>query len=228
MMNRIGLIFLATLLATVSFGAEPMKLLSTKCEEALALSALPERLRGAATVYVLEAEGYRVSKHGDGAFTCLVTRNHPHSIIPLCFDKPGTKAIMPSELRRGEMTLAGATAEDYMAERASKVQAGELLAPEPGLSYMVSDYNYIFIPPADRVLKIAAHMMYYAPNLTDEDIGGSRSDGAQNTGMPFINDPGIHGMIIAYVEQASNSADVVRHCAGQLPDEPPPPAGGSD
>ena len=89
---------------------------------------------------------------------------------------------------------------------------------------MVSDYNYIYFERPKRVLKVPAHLMYYAPNLTDKDIGGSAEASLKNKGIPFINDPGIHGMVISFVERASNSRQVVRHCTGQLTAEPPPMA----
>ena len=85
-MHRFVLILVGMFTACASAAKEHIELLSTACEEALALSALPERLRTDATVYVLEATGYRKSRAGQGAFSCLVTRNHPQSYIPLCFD----------------------------------------------------------------------------------------------------------------------------------------------
>lgn len=222
-MIKAGFVLLGSLSASIGIADDHMTLFSTECEEALALSALPARLRDDVTTYVLKPQGYRVSKRGDGPFTCLVTHNHPDSIIPVCFDRAGTDAIVPTELRRGEMILGGDTVQDFMVERTKKAETGELAEPKPGVSYMVSDYNYIYAPPAAQLFKIDAHMMYYAPNMTDDDIGGSQIDGTQNKGMPFMNDPGIHGMMIAYVEQASDSSDVQRQCSGQLPPEPPAP-----
>ena len=223
-MKRVLIILVGLLLADIGSADSKLPLLSNQCEEALALSAIPARLRGDATVYVLEADGYRISKRGTGPFTCLVTRNHPDSIIPECFDAEGTKAIVPTELRRGEMIQAGATAAEFMEERSRKEQTGEVRAPEKhGLSYMVSDYNYIFIEPLGGVFKIDAHMMYYAPYLTDEDIGGSPEAGSANKGMPFMNDPGVHGYMIAYVDTPSDSSAVIEHCEGQLMKEPPSP-----
>ena len=218
-MKAIALVFMGTL-AVVDADAKSMTLFTPACEEALALSALPQRLRDDATAYVLEKDGYRKSKSGGGAFSCLVTRNHPDSIIPLCFDREGTEKILPSSKRRGEMILSGSPNSAFLEERQKKFEAGDLLIPGPGVSYMVSDYNYIYAAPLGRLIKVAAHMMYYAPFKSDSDIGGSRAAGAENQGMPFINDEGIHGMMISYVEEASDSSDVITQCEGQLPEPP--------
>ena len=215
----IGALLSGASLTVVS--AEPLKLLTTECEEALALSALPERLRENVTVYVLGKTGFEKSRAGTGPFACIANRNHPDSIIPMCFDKPGTAAVLPSEFRRGEMIQAGLTNADYIADRTRRVGTGDVKAPTPGVSYMVSDYNYIYIGPMDRVIKIPAHMMYYGPNMADDDIGGSLQDSFVNIGMPAMNDPGVHGMIVSLVAQASDSSDVVQYCANQLPAKPP-------
>ena len=217
------ILFVAFGLTVMQLGwtASAVKLLSTQCEEALALSAIPQRLRSNATVYTLQADGYHISKHGDGAFTCAVVRNHPDSIIPECFDVEGTKTILPSHLRRGEMIQAGLPDITYLEERNQKEKQGEIQPPaKPGVSYMISDYNYIYIAPLDGLRKIPAHMMYYAPYLTDADIGGSMEAAGTNVGLPVINDPGIHGFMIAYVAKASDSSDVIKHCKGQLGEEP--------
>lgn len=209
------LALLPLITGTSASAAEPLKLLPSGCEEALALSAVPERLRADATVYGLEKDGYRKSRTGDGAFTCLVTRNHPESIVPVCFDRAG-KDFVTSLIRRGEMAQQGLPDSDYLAERAVKGKASDQF----GLSYMVSNYNYIYIPPMKRIAKVPPHVMYYAPHVTDADIGGSQQDGMTNTGMPYMNDSGIHGMIISNVAQASDSSAVIQHCTGQLMDEP--------
>jgi len=206
--------------ATTAAAAETVPLLPTACEEALALSALPARLRAEATTYVLEANGFRKTREGTGPFTCLVTRNHPDSLIPLCFDRAGTETIVPSEIRRGEMIQAGKTNDDFNAERTRGAKDGTVKAPAPGVSYMTSDYNYIYNADAGQIVKVPAHMMYYAPYLTDKDIGGSEEDGMRNPGLPFINDQGVHGMMISMLNEASDSSEVEQHCTGQLP--PPP------
>ena len=63
----------------------------------------------------------------------------------MCFDEPGMKAILPSSLRRGEMALAGKSNAEFNADRKQRTHKGEVGPAAPGVSYMVSDYNYIFI-----------------------------------------------------------------------------------
>ncbi len=208
------------LVASVARAEGAIQLLPEPCEEALALSALPLELREQASVYVLRADGYEKSRTVDGVFNCLVTRNHPESIVPLCFDEPGSKAILASSIRRGEMSQQGFTNREFMAEREAKTKAGTVKPAEPGISYMVSDFNYIYFSNTGRIGKVPPHTMYYAPYVTNEDIGGSVVRASARKGLPFINDPGVHGMMVAMVDRASDSSDVLRHCEGYLPAQP--------
>ena len=132
--------------------AESIKLFTKQCEEALALSALPERLRENATVYVLGKHGFEKSRTGNGPFACLANRNHPDSIIPMCYDEPGIKAVLPSELRRGEMILAGKTNADYVADRSRRVETGEVRAPSAARPGQVQPVSITRSPKAETVL----------------------------------------------------------------------------
>ena len=202
------------------YGKGVIELLPERCEEALALSAMPVELRDRASVYVLKESGYEKTRSVDDAFNCLVTRNHPRSIVPLCFDEAGSKAILPSSIRRGEMSQQGFTNQQFMADREARVTSGEVGPAAPGISYMVSDFNYIYFSRNDRIGKVPPHTMYYAPYVTDEDIGGSVARGSQRKGLPFINDPGVHGMMVALVDRASDSTEVLEHCKGHIPEQP--------
>lgn len=77
------------------------------------------------------------------------------------------------------------------AEIARAFEQGRFIAPRrPGMAYMLSgDRNYN--PSSDRVSIFPPHVMVYAPNLTDENIG-STGDG----GLPFIAYQGPHGYMI--------------------------------
>ena len=87
---------------------------------------------------------------------------------------------------------------------------------------MMSDFNYIYAPRTGKVLKIPPHVMFYAPWVSNEDVGGSLEGVTTNIGTPFVVNPGPHGYMITYTQYPSNSADVVAACEGQL-GEPPPP-----
>ncbi|MEO0425249.1 MAG: hypothetical protein AAF184_23130, partial [Pseudomonadota bacterium] len=69
-------------LALATQSAERLTPLPRACEEALALSALPLRLREQASVYALTDQGFELTRRSDGPFTCIVERNHARSIIP--------------------------------------------------------------------------------------------------------------------------------------------------
>lgn len=194
--------------------------LTADCESALALSALPARLRDTASVYVLRDDRFEMAREGSGPFTCIVERNHPVSLIPQCTDAAGRDSVVPGIVQRSEWVMEELSA-DARAERfASLVTAGEMVAPpRPGVSYMMSDFSYTWNPSLGDYVKIPPHVMFYAPNLSDEDIGGSMAEGmGTNRGVPFIVQPGIHGFMTSMVEHASESDAVRAACAGQLPD----------
>jgi hypothetical protein len=196
---------------------------SLDCEEALALSALPARLRDGASVYALTENGYVRTRDGSGPFTCIVERNHPLAVIPQCVDAAGADTIIPALIFRSERALEGATPEQVLTEFRQKAERGEFHAPSrPGISYMTSAYNYIYLSEPERIVDVHPHLMFYAPNLTNEDIGGSFKAGSEeNRGLPFVLEPGIHGYMISFVDHASESEDVQRACAGEVADRPP-------
>lgn len=215
----------AMMLTAAGAAAEPAARhdLSQECEVALALSALPSRLRGQADVYALQDGRYEKVVDADGPFSCLVERSHASSIAPQCMDAEGARTILPALIAQSEAAIRIPSAREAAAHHAAVLAEGDFSAPgRPGISYMMSNYNYIYAPSADAVLKIPPHVMFYAPSLTNEDVGGSLRSTVANIGTPFIINPGPHGYMISYTEHASDSVDVAAACAGQLGDPPPP------
>lgn len=193
--------------------------LSERCEAALALSALPQNLRAEASVYVLGEEGFRKTKTGNGPFTCIVERNHPRSIIPQCMDEQGAELMIPAIIYKSELAMDGAKPNEIKAKFKARADAGDFKAPESlGVNYMTSAYNYIYIEGMDRIATIPPHLMHYAPNTSNEDIGAAEQ--AQRRRLPHINDAGIHGYFISFVEGTSDSSDVQKACGDQF-DTPP-------
>lgn len=207
---------LATLAAAGVAGAgdaPDLSSLSGDCETALALSALPERLRADASVFGLRDGAYVKLKDGEGPFTCIVERRHRDSVMPQCVDRAGRDTVLPALIERSERTLAG---------QGDDAEPDHLAPPaRAGVSYMMSDFNYAWVPSAKAILKVAPHVMFYAPGLTNDDIGGSLQAGTENRGTPFMVDPGPHGFMITYTERASSGDDVARQCRGQLGEAPP-------
>jgi hypothetical protein len=209
------------LVAGVAY-AEDRQSLSSECEIAVARSALPSRLRADSSVYVLQGDHFEKVVEGDGPFTCIVERNHPQSVIPQCMDKAGLDSVLPAIIDRSLMSVAGASLAEIDEENASRLLADEYApASRPGVSYMMSAYNYTFVQSANRVLKVAPHMMFYAPNVSNADIGGSFESMSDNIGTPFVFQEGPHGYMIVYTQYPADPNEVAEACRGQL-GEPPP------
>jgi len=213
-------IVVAVSLSLGAQSASAIDYLTAKCEQALAVSALPLQMRAGASIYVLTPDGFVKTIEGTSPFTCIVQRNHVKSLIPQCVDQQGAELMIPAIIHKTTMALAGVPATDIQADFKARTASGEFKAPDQlGVNYMMSHYNYIYLQNAGRVVRIPPHLMHYAPNITDKDIGAAED--AQQKGMPHINDQGIHGYYISFVEGASDSNDVQSACAGQVGDFPP-------
>lgn len=214
---------LAPCLAWSGFSAANDRVkLTTACEVAVARSAAPSRLRDDATVYALVDEDYRRVVDGDGPLTCIVERNHKDSIVPQCMDRAGAKSILPAIIARSRMALSGASFAEIGSKHTARLESGDYEAAErPGISYMMSDYTYTFVESANQVLKIPPHVMFYAPHLTNEDIGGSFQGMIENIGTPFVFDQGLHGYMIVYTQYEADPNEVAEQCRGQLGNPPP-------
>jgi hypothetical protein len=169
------------------------ELLSRDAEITLALNAAPAHLRDAATVYVLESKGYVVARKGSNGFTCLVHRDHPLNQKPTCWDREGSETIVPAVLREGELLMQGKPVPEIRADVRRGFESGKFIAPRrPGIAYMLS-VNRNYNPGTGKVDIFPPHVMFYAPNLTDADIG---STGDPSNGLPFIAYQGPHGYMI--------------------------------
>lgn len=189
--------------------------LSQACEEALALSALPLHLRSSANVYVLKDGKYSKTIRSAGGYNCLVERNHPKSLIPQCITPNGSKEILPTLMMRTELIYGGQSLEAVTALLKQKKQKGEIAQPKGhGINYMMSGYNRIF--NNGNIRNFPAHVMFYAPGVENEDIGGSMSYAMKNKGFPFITQPSVHRYMVTMVEHASDSAQVEASCSGQI------------
>src|SRR6266481_935822 len=175
--------------------AQPLpELLPREKEIALALSAAPEHLRNDAGVYVLERNGFVKVRDSANGFTCIVNRDHPFNQKPVCFDAEGTATILPKILRVGELLIHGKPMSEIDAEIAEGFRTGKYISPRrPGVAYMLSGDIRNFNPRTGKVESFPPHVMFYAPNLTNADIG-SKGDGSD--GMPFVAYQGPQGYMI--------------------------------
>jgi hypothetical protein len=211
----------ALTLALPAAAGDRMKL-SQECEIAVARSALPQRLREGASVYALVGKKYQKVVDGNGPFTCIIERNDVNSVIPQCMDSAGVDSVLPAIIDRSEMAVAGANFEAIETANQAKLHGGMYhSAARPGVNYMMSDYNYIYVASAERVLKVPPHVMFYAPGLTNADVGGSFQGMIENVGTPFVFQEGPHGYMLTYTEHRADPNAVAQACEGQLGERPP-------
>jgi hypothetical protein len=170
----------------------------------------------------MREDGYVRAVEGDGPLTCIVERNHRDSLIPQCFDRNGVESVLPAIVSRSLMAVSGVTPEEIEKGNAEKMGHGEFKAlPGPGVSYMMSSYNYVYVPSAGRILTVPPHVMFYAPGLETDDIGGSFESMVTNMGTPFVFNSGPHGYMLVYTEHPADPDEVADECRGELGEAPP-------
>jgi hypothetical protein len=167
-------------------------------EMRLAVNALPKDLRGGATVLVLESAGYVEAHHGTNPFTCMVSRRGGN-FYPVCFDEEGARTILPAFADDAMLRLKGASEADVELQLAKGFEEGRYRPPSrPGIAYMLSPATYMM--KEGKLTRTSPHTMFYAPFLTDADIGGVMGRTA------FVDRPGPHGMIIVLAGQKEREA----------------------
>ena len=178
----------------VPAGPRIPELLDREKEIALALSAAPEHLRAGAAVWVLEKNGFVRVRESANGFGCLVNRDHPLNRKPTCYDAEGVATIVPKVLRVGELLMQGKPLPEINAEIQEGFRTGKFISPRrPGVAYMLSGDIRRFDSASGSVVSFPPHVMFYAPNLTDRDIG---STGDGSGGLPFIAYPGPQAYMI--------------------------------
>ena len=166
-----------------------------------ALSALPPALRDKAAAYVLDpAKGYAPARHGSNGLACLVERTaweladfRNDIYIPLCYDAAGTNAHFKVIMDAAELRAQGMSATALKAEIEKRYADKTYGIPErAGLSYMISPIMRTVGPPDMQVHTMAMpHFMFYAPGVTNENIGALPDLGNPASLMnPFIDRQG--------------------------------------
>lgn len=194
-----GAVFLTAI--TVQ-AAELPKLLPQGEEVELALSAAPEHLRGEAAVYALTEAGYKKVREGSNGFTCIVYRDHPQSQKPTCWDAEGTETIVPRVLFEGELLMQGKSRQEIVAAVNQGFEEGRFIAPRrAGIAYMLSPHIKRYIARTGKLGTFPPHVMFYAPNLTNRDIGVTRDTFQKYKNHPSVAYRGPHGYFIFLVEE---------------------------
>ena len=194
----------------------------TKLETQYALSALPPAMRDQATVYLLDPKsGYQVTRHGTSGVSCLVERTaweqadfRNDIYVPLCYDAAGSKTYLKVIMDAAALRIQGVSPTVLKAEIEKRYQDKTYRVPDkPGVSYMVAPVMRTWMLPDWHVHTMPMqHLMFYAPNLTDEDIGSGPSSFPQ---YPFVFKEGIAEQ--SYVIQIVGEAERARIMSDEKP-----------
>jgi len=167
----------------------------------LATSAAPPEISGKATVYLLEPTGYMKVRQGTNGFTCIVERETPLTMEPECYDAEGSATILLTRFYTEEQRAKGTSEEQIKADIENGYKSGKFKAPRKiGIVYMMSEHNHVLRPDTHEIVHFAPHLMFYAPYVTEEDIGSPPS--ARN--MPFVVHPGRPDALIIVVPREQN------------------------
>jgi hypothetical protein len=99
---------------------------------------------------------------------------------------------MPKLLRVGELMMQGKSQSEIAADISAGFASGKFVPPRrPGVAYMLSGDIRNVNPATGAVSSFPPHVMFYAPNLRNEDIGSNGT-----AGLPFIAYQGPHGYMI--------------------------------
>jgi hypothetical protein len=170
-------------------------------ETQFALSAVPPGLRDRATVYLLDPKkGYHLSRQGTSGVTCIVERTaweladfRNDIYIPLCYDAVGTKTYLKFIMDAAALRAQGMSPAALKAEIEKRYRNKTYQVPEKaGLSYMVAPIMRTVGPPDMNVHTMAMpHLMFYAPYITNEDIGAVPDLSVRSSLLyPFIDKQG--------------------------------------
>jgi hypothetical protein len=168
-------------------------------ETDFALSSLPPQLRPGATVYLLDPnKGYYVARKGSNGFVCFVTRTEwewgefrNDICTAIAFDAEGARTNFRPYVDAAAMRASGKyTALQIKSILTDRIKKGIYKAPGPGISYMLAPVmrTYTGSPDSKEVMTMnMPHYMFYAPYLTNADIGNIPNGQADG---PMVGNPG--------------------------------------
>jgi hypothetical protein len=225
-------VMIVALVASAQTTAQPkathrVEPLPRDLEIQLARSALPPHLRDNATVYVLQPDkGFELASKGTNGFHTFVARTGEDTmrgswpfteyrddiLYPVAFDATGAKAHMRVFFDIAAMQAKGTAPAELKRLIQDRYKSGHYKAPErAGLSYMLSPILRTYDNPDRDGLVVTTnnpHVMHYAPNITNEDIGRGKDDlGA----LPVVTVPGPHGFVVQHVGKMETAAITKEH-----------------
>ncbi|HXM68472.1 MAG TPA: hypothetical protein VN911_17205 [Candidatus Acidoferrum sp.] len=153
-------------------------------EIALARSAAPESISRDAEVLVLGRHGFETAVKGKNGFVCIVERSwtsapdpdfwNPKVRTPICYNPAAAHSLLPRNLKRTDLVLAGRTKAQVDEAIVAAVAKKELPAMEPGaMCYMMSKQGY----GGDSVPHWPSHLMFYF-SQTDPATWGANLPGS--------------------------------------------------
>jgi hypothetical protein len=159
-------------------------------ETDFALSALPPHVRAGATVYLLDPEkGYYVAHQGNNGFICFLVRTEWERGIfrqdlatAISYDTVGQITIFPVYRDVAAMRASGKfTALRIKDSITARYARGFYKAPSrQGISYMLAPIMRTYVG-GDNNKHVGTfsmpHYMFYAPYMTESDIGGNSPSG---------------------------------------------------
>jgi len=217
---------LSVLAALGVFGADAtdttLERMPPKIETQYALSALPPAMRDQATVYLLDPKsGYQLTRQGTSGVTCLVERTaweqadfRNDIYVPLCYDAAGSKTYLKVIMDTAALRIQGLSPAALKAEIEKRYKAKTYKVPEKaGVSYMIAPVMRTWMLPDWQVHTMPMqHLMFYAPNLTDKDIGSGPSSFPL---YPFVFKEGIAEQ--SYIIQIVGEAERAKIMADEKP-----------
>ena len=205
-------------------GSTPLERMPVDLEIRFALAALPPPLRRDATVFVLDPSlGYSIARHGSNGQSCFVERtewdreDYRNDVyVALCYDQAGAGAQMQVWFDVARLRARGMSPADLRKHIAARFADGIYRAPtRPGLSYMTAPVMRAYasrdLPDRTVATMSMPHVMYYAPNVTDADVGGVPPP--PRGPYPFVAHPGPHGYLMQFLGETERAAIVTRERA---------------
>lgn len=147
-------------------------------EIAMALSSCPRDVASKAAVFVLDKSGYVKVRDSQNGFTAIVQHSLPTTQEPQCMDAEGTRTLLPRMLKVAELRAQGKSPDEIRRFVAEGYATGVFQPPaRVGINYMLSTQNLTFDEEKGFVGPFPPHVMFYAPFVTNADLGSTVNHG---------------------------------------------------
>jgi len=192
----------------------------------LALSALPEELQDAATIYIRDPkEGFVLHREGSNGLSTFVARTSTRfyeadwdytypsdQLVPIAYDSVGAKHHMVPFFDLERMRIDGVPPDEARQELRRRFSDGTYEAPtKGGISYMFAPIHRAYGAPAksDEMITVSfPHYMPYAPDVVSAELGSMDPHGRAGTLDHGGHNAGPHGYF--YFMVAEDQADLIR------------------